>query len=494
VYLGIDIGTSSVKALVLHESGEILAEASAALSVQRPHALWSEQDPDAWWEATRAAIAGLRERSPTALAGLHAVGLTGQMHGATLLGADDRPLRPAILWNDGRSTAQCAALEKAVPGSREITGNLAMPGFTAPKLLWVREHEPDVFARAAHVLLPKDYVRLRLSGDRATDLSDAAGTLWVDVARRTWSEPMLDACGLGLEHMPALHEGPEITGRLRDEVARDWGCARVPVVAGAGDNAGGAVGVGVVEPGRAFLSLGTSGVYFVANEKFRPNPERAVHAFCHALPDRWHQMSVLLSAASCLAWAVRATGAKSEAELLAEVETHDRPSERLLFLPYLSGERTPHNDPHATGVFAGLGHESDRAALGRAVLEGVAFAFADAEQVLREAGTRIDRVALIGGGARSALWARILASVLGRPLALLRGAEVGPALGAARLAQLGTSARPIAEVCAEPPLEREVSPDAALAEHYARRLPRFRELYHALREGFRSEAQGLRED
>jgi len=437
-WLGIDLGTSAVKALLLDEHDAIVAESSAPLEV-------------------------------------------------------DRPLRPAILWNDGRSAAECRELEAAAPDSREITGNLAMPGFTAPKLLWVRRHESDVFARTARVLLPKDALRLRLSGDHATDLSDASGTLWVDVGRRCWSERMLAACGLGLDAMPSLHEGPEPTGRLRAEVAREWGCERVPVVAGAGDNAAGAIGAGVVEPGRAFLSLGTSGVYFVAGDAFRPNAERAVHAFCHALPGRWHEMSVLLSAASCLSWVSRLTGARDEAALLEEIAGRDQPSGRLLFLPYLSGERTPHNDPFASGVFVGLDHETDRASLGRAVLEGVAFAFADAEQALLDAGSRIDSVSVIGGGARSALWGRILASALDRPLVYRRGGEVGPALGAARLARLGVGGDPLAQVCTEPPEDFVAEPDAGLVARYAERIPRFRSLYRTLRETFRSEAQDAQE-
>jgi xylulokinase len=493
-YLGIDVGTSGVKALLLDGAGEIVGEASAPLVVSRPRPLWSEQDPEDWCAATDSAVAALRARARGGLAGLRGIGLAGQMHGATLLGRDAQPLRPAILWNDGRSAAQCAALERAVPDSRKITGNLAMPGFTAPKLLWVRAYEPDVFARVARVLLPKDYVRLRLTGEAATDVSDAAGTLWLDVARRDWSDALLGACGLGREHMPTLLEGPEPSGRLRAVVAARWGCERVPVVAGAGDNAAGAVGVGVVEPGRAFLSLGTSGVYFVASDAFRPNPERAVHAFCHALPGRWHQMSVLLSAASCLSWIARATGARDEETLLAEIAARDRPSERLLFLPYLSGERTPHNDPRATGVFVGLDHESDRAALGRAVLEGVAFAFADAEQVLLEAGAQIDRVVVIGGGARSELWLRILASVLRRPLASPRGGEVGPALGAARLARLGVAQLAPSAVCGEPPIERVTESDPRLADHYAARRSQYRRLYPILRESFRRMAGGPEED
>ncbi len=489
MYLGIDLGTSGVKALLLDGSDAVVGEASAPLSVQRPRSGWSEQDPDAWWRATNDAVAALRARCPEAFASLAAVGLSGQMHGATLLDAADRPLRPAILWNDGRSVAECAELEASEPNARAITGNLAMPGFTAPKLLWLRRHEPELFGRIARVLLPKDYLRLRLTGDHATDLSDASGTLWVDVGARTWSDPMLDASGLSREAMPALFEGTAPTGVLRAEIAAEWGCARVPVAAGAGDNAAGAVGAGVVVPGRALLSLGTSGVYFVAGEAFRPNPARAVHAFCHALPERWHQMSVLLSAASCLAWVAHATGARDEAALLGEIEARDRPGGRLLFLPYLSGERTPHNDPEARGAFVGLDHESDRATLGRAVLEGVALAFADAESALLEAGARIDDVSVIGGGARSRLWGRILASALDRPLVYRRGGEVGPALGAARLARMACTGESPADVCAPLPEDFVVEPEAALVEHAALRRARFAALYTALRESFEAAAR-----
>src|SRR5262245_49646086 len=299
-FLGIDGGTSAVKAVVLDEAGEVVSEASAPLTVSRPRPHWSEQDPDDWWRATDHAVRELAARG--AVRDVASVGLSGQMHGATLLDASQRPLRPAILWNDGRSAAACRALEAAVPDSRSITGNLAMPGFTAPKLVWLREHERESFVRTRSVLLPKDYVRLRLTGECATDLSDASGTLWLDVAKRRWSEAMLAACDLPLAAMPALYEGPEETGRLRAEVAAAWGMARVPVAAGAGDQAAGAAGEGVIAAGQASLSLGTSGVLFSADDRFRPNPGRAMHAFCHCVPGAWHEMSVLLSAASCLSW------------------------------------------------------------------------------------------------------------------------------------------------------------------------------------------------
>jgi xylulokinase len=482
VWLGIDLGTSGVKAVLLDAGDDLVAQASAPLSVSRPRPQWSEQSPADWWAAAEAAVAGVRAQAGAAWQAVAGVGLSGQMHGATLLDAGDAVLRPAILWNDGRSAAQCAALEAAEPCSREITGNLAMPGFTAPKLLWVREHEPEIFARVRRVLLPKDWLRLRMTGEAASDVSDASGTLWLDVARRAWSPAMLAATGLDERAMPSLHEGPEETGRLRADVAAAWGLARVPVAAGGGDNAAGAVGAGVVRPGEAFLSLGTSGVLFAADDRFRPNPKRAVHAFCHALPGAWHQMAVLLSAASCLTWAARVTGAPDEAALLAEIEAAPAVPGAVLFLPYLSGERTPHNDPGARGAFFGVDHETTRASLGRAALEGVAFAFADAQEVLLEAGAALREVTLIGGGARSRLWAGILAAALGRPLVLRAGGEVGPALGAARLARICTTGADPATACPPPPVDAVVEPDSSLAARYAEVLPRWRALYTRTRD------------
>ena len=306
MFLGIDIGTSGVKAVVMDTHGGGVGQGVAALSVQRPQPLWSEQDPADWWAATTAAVQAI---DPAIRRAVRGIGIAGQMHGATLLGEDDRPLRPAILWNDGRSFAECEALEREMPRLREIAGNIAMPGFTAPKLRWVREHEPAVFAATRTILLPKDYVRLLMTGEKASDMSDSAGTLWMDVARRAWSDELLQACSLTTDHMPALVEGSAISGHLRAEVAELWGMDRVPVAGGGGDNAAGAAGIGVVTDGKALLSLGTSGVIFVANDRFTPNPARAVHAFCHCLPEMWHQMSVHLSAASCIDWVAKLTGA-----------------------------------------------------------------------------------------------------------------------------------------------------------------------------------------
>jgi len=474
VFLGIDIGTSGVKAVILDEHGTVADQATAALSVARPQPFWSEQDPSAWWAATEAAVLGL---DPAMRRAVRGIGLAGQMHGATLLGADDRPLRPGILWNDGRSFAECEELEAAVPDLHRIAGNLAMPGFTAPKLLWVRRHEPALFDQVRTVLLPKDYVRLCMTGTRASDLSDSAGTLWLDVGERRWSDTILGACGLNSDQMPALFEGTRVTGALRADVAARWGMGAVPVAGGGGDNAAGAAGVGVVRDGDALLSLGTSGVIFVATREFRPNPGRAVHAFCHCLPDLWHQMTVHLSAASCIDWVARITGAPGPAELFARAEAAGAATGPELFLPYLSGERTPHNDARVRGAFLHLDNESDGPRLAQAVLEGVAFALADGMDALRDAGTSVETLSVIGGGARSSYWGRIIATVLGARLQYLRGGEVGPALGAARLAQIAVDGGTPAEVCAPPPVSHVIEPDADLAGRLHDKLHRFRAAY-----------------
>ncbi len=489
MYLGIDVGTSSVKAVLVNDDQHIVAEASSPLTVDRPHPLWSEQSPASWWSATSDALATVRDAARDAFAAVRGIGLSGQMHGATLLDASLRVLRPAILWNDGRSHAECAELEAREPRTREITGNAAMPGFTAPKLLWVERHEPAVFAKTAHVLLPKDWLRLELSGDLASDASDASGTLWLDVGKRRWSNEMLAASRLSSAAMPRVLEGSQPTGTLRRQLAQEWGFSTPPVIAaGAGDNAGGAVGVGVVHSGQALLSLGTSGVVFLVTERFAPNPGRGVHAFCHCLPNTWHQMSVMLSAASCLSWIASATGARSEGALLAEIDERGAKPGSVLFLPYLSGERTPHNDPRAQGVLFGLTHDTTRADLGRSVLEGVAFAFADGVQALRDAGGAPREITVIGGGSRSALWTRILASVLGEALLVRERADLGPAFGAARLARIAVTGESVETVCPAPRIASRVEPDDTLRGHYLRRLEQYRDLYPRLRTAFAATA------
>jgi xylulokinase len=478
VFLGIDIGTSGVKVVMLDEAGTVVCEASAPLETSRPQPLWSEQDPQHWWRATCSAIRQLdaAHRSRTAC-----IGLAGQMHGATLLGADDKPLRPAILWNDGRSFAECADLESAQPDSRAITGNLAMPGFTAPKLQWVRRHEPDIFARISKILLPKDFVRLCMTGDHASDVSDSAGTLWLDVARREWSDAMLGATGLVREQMPCLYEGCEISGKLRPQIADEWGMGQVPVVAGAGDNAAGAAGIGIVSDGDALLSLGTSGVIFVATGEFRANPDRAVHAFCHCIPGTWHQMAVHLSAASCVDWAARQLGLLGPAqvfEVAAQSGTANGPE---LFLPFLSGERTPYNDPHLRAGFLELNNDTTPARLAAAVLEGVAFAHAEGLDALRAAGTVITALNVIGGGTRSRYWGAIIASTLGLPLHYLDGGEIGPALGAAKLASMGLNGTSAQEACTRQPVRATIDPDPRLTAQLSEKRARFRAAVAATR-------------
>ncbi len=484
-FLGLDIGTSSVKALLLDAEQRPLAVGSASLEVSRPQPLWSEQEPAAWWRATRAAIADLRTAAPDAWWQLAGIGLSGQMHGATLLDGAGRVLRPAILWNDGRSGAECAELTRLVPDLAARAGNIAMPGFTAPKLLWLRHHEPDIFAATRKVLLPKDYVRFLMTGEMVSDMSDASGTLWLDVAARAWDDTLLAATGLDRSHMPSLVEGSAVSALLSAELAAEWGVARVPVAGGGGDNAASAVGIGAVRAGEGFLSLGTSGVVFAVTDRFVSAPERTLHAFCHALPGRWHGMSVILSAAAALTWVAELVGASDITALLARVaawaETPGAREGAPVFLPYLNGERTPHNDPMANGMFAGLraGHGAE--ALVYAVLEGVAFALADGIDVLRSAGAALDRCMLVGGGARSRFWGQMLADVLAVPLMLPEGAETGAAHGAARLAMLAAGAGDEAAICIPPTVRETFRPDPSQAAFYAPRLSRFRALYTAER-------------
>ncbi|MDO9708163.1 xylulokinase [Paracraurococcus lichenis] len=479
MFLGFDLGTSAVKALLVDGDQRVLAEAAAPLAVSRPHPGWSEQDPESWWQAVLDCVAALRAARPADWAAVRGIGLSGQMHGAVLLDEHDTVLRPCILWNDTRSMTECRALEAAVPDLHAIAGNLAMPGFTAPKLLWVRRHEPEIFARTRHVLLPKSWVAQRMTGERVEEMSDASGTLWLDVGQRDWSEALLAATGLSRAAMPRLVEGSAPAGRMRAALAAEWGFAAPPLLAGgAGDNAAGAVGLGAIRAGDAFVSLGTSGVVFATTDRYRPWPQGAVHAFCHALPGTWHQMGVTLSAAASLAWWAGVAGLP-EAALLQELPPLREPS-LALFLPYLSGERTPHNDAAIRGAFAGLSHEAGRAALTQAVLEGVAFSLRDCADALAASGTALREATVIGGGARSRDWVAILAAALGIPLHRLAAGEFGGAFGAARLARLAVTGEAAAAVCTPPARAETVEPDPALAAAYAARLPRWRGLYHAL--------------
>ncbi len=482
-YLGIDIGTSGVKALLIDRDGKALGDASAAaVEPVRPHPGWSEQNPADWWTATLGAVDKLKASHPAELAAVRGIGLSGHMHGATLLGKGDEVLRPAILWNDGRSSAECGEMEAALPTLRDIAGNIAMPGFTAPKIAWVRKHEPAIFEQIEKVLLPKAYVRLLLTGEYVEDMSDAAGTLWLDVKKRDWSEELLAVTGLDRSHMPRLVEGSAVSAELKSELAQRWGMTgKVVVAGGAGDNAASACGIGAIRPGEGFVSLGTSGVLFVSNDRFSPNTEGAVHAFCHAIPDTWHQMGVILSATDSLNWLSRITG-KQQAQLSAEAEAGFSGPGETIFLPYLSGERTPHNNAGARGSFVGLSQSTGVGQLAQAVMEGVAFAMRDCQRVLQDAGTSIDRLVAVGGGSKSALWLRMLATNLDTEIALPEDGDFGGALGAARLGLCAAEGADPASVMTMPPIKATIAPDRSLSAAYKDQYARFRALYPAIEE------------
>ena len=481
MFLGIDIGTSSVKEVLVDGLATPVAHASMPLSLARPQPLWAEQDPLDWW---RAAVAAVRTLPAAARAEVRAIGICGQMHGATLLDADGRVLRPAMLWNDGRAMAECVELERREPRSRAICGNVMMPGFTAPKLLWVARHEPQVFARTARVLLPKDYVRLQLTGAAVSDMSDASGTGWLDVARRDWSDAMLAATGLDRAHMPRLVEGSAASGTLTAQAAADLQLPQVVVAGGAGDNAASAVGMGVIAPGQTLLSLGTSGVLFVVSAQLLPNPDKAVHAFCHCLPRLWHQMSVTLSAASVLDWVAQLTGETDLQRLVDSAQARGLSRATPYFLPYLSGERTPHNDPHSRGVFFGLTAATERADLALAALEGVALSFADGMDALLENGGVVGEISVTGGGARLPYWGSLLAAALNRPLTYRVGSDIGAAIGAARLARLALTGESPQAVCVPPPVTQVIEPDAALVALLSGRRAIFQRLYRQLKDIF----------
>ena len=480
MYLGLDLGTSGVKALLIDDRQKVVGSGHGSLDVSRPHPGWSEQDPAHWIEACETAIAGLKASHPKQLAAVRGIGLSGQMHGATLLDASDKVLRPCILWNDTRSHVQAAALD-ADPRFRKLTGNIVFPGFTAPKLAWVKDNEPAVFAKVAKVLLPKDYLRLWLTGEHISEMSDSAGTSWLDVGKRRWSPELLAATSLDEKHMPSLVEGTAKAGGLRAELASKWGTAAgIPVAGGAGDNAASACGMGTVGAGHAFVSLGTSGVLFAANASYLPNPESAVHTFCHALPDTWHQMGVILSATDSLNWLSEVTG-KGAGELTGELGDKLKAPTGVTFLPYLSGERTPHNDSAIRGSFTGLAHESSRALLTQAVLEGVAFAFRDSLEALKTAGTTLTRVTAIGGGSRSRYWLKAIATALQVPVDIPADGDFGAAFGAARLGLIAATGADPLKVCAAPATDATIEPDAGLGGAFADAYQRYRALYPAIR-------------
>lgn len=484
ISLGIDLGTSELKTVLMDSAGSVRGQASVRIATSRPQAGWSEQSPQDWWDACIKALAQLRAGWPQEYAQIACIGLSGQMHGAVLLDASDDVIRPAILWNDARADAEAAALARDYPAYAGVTGSLPMAGLTAPKLLWLQTHEPAAFAAIACVLSPKDYLRLRLTGNKVTDMSDAAGTLWLDEAGRAWFDPMLAACGLVREQMPALAEGDAATGTVLAAMADQLGLPPGVVVAGGGgDNPVSAVGIGAVNAGDSFISLGTSAAIVSVTGAALGNPAGGVHSFCHALPGRWYAMGAILSGASCLRWATGVLGLPDEAALLQVVEAGlplDMPvaPSAPLFLPYLSGERTPHNDPQVRGAFLQLGHDSNTAQLGYAVLEGVAFALRDAMAAVTSTGAVVPHCMLVGGGARSQYWAQLLANVLGREMRTLHNSELSASLGAAKLGFAAIGDRRLLATGLS--VKNTFLPDAAHSAALTLRYGRYRSLFPAV--------------
>lgn len=469
MYLGIDIGTSSAKTVLVDDSDRIVGEANQPIAIARPQPLWSEQDPLDWWRAVGTALDALANQQPTAMRSVRSIGLSGQMLGVTLLDRDDDAIRPALLWNDGRAFVECAALHERFLDFADIVGCRAMPGFSAPKLLWLARHEPESLERARYVLLAKDYVRLKLTGDAASDRADSSATLLMDTRSGDWHDGILSACGIDRSMLPRLVESAEVSGKLRADLATHWNLPPgIPIVGGGGDNMCAGVGVGAIRAGEAYVSLGTSGVYFVANDAFLPAQGGGMHTHRHAVPGLYAQHAVVLSAAAALGWIAETLRVADVGALVAEVERAGlMPHETPVFTPYLSGERTPHDDPRLTATFSGLTHRCGALHLVQAVMEGVALALADGHDALLQSGARIDRVALTGGGARSPLWARLVAASLGVPLT--RAApHTGPALGAARLARQGAGGPLIARQAEEAPV---IPVDPTLRDQLLRKRP-----------------------
>lgn len=480
MYLGIDLGTSGVRLLLTDDEQSVVAATEAPCEVSHPHAGWSEQTPSDWVAAFRTALAAMRVDHGAALAAVKGIGLSGQMHGAVLLDAAGEVLRPCILWNDTRAHAEAALLD-GLPEMRRISANAVFPGFTGPKLLWVKSHEPDIFAQTATVMLPKDYLSFWLTGRRATDMSDAAGTSWLDVAARAWSPSLLETTEMTVAHMPDLVEGTEIIGQIRPDLADELGLPRsTAVVAGGADNAVAACGVGALAAGQGFVSLGTSGVLLAARDDFGADPASAVHSFCHAVPGRWYQMGVILAAADSLNWLARIMGT-GPAELTAELGARVAEPGVVRFAPYLSGERTPHNDSAVRGGFTGLDIAHERRDMTRAVLEGVSFALRDCQAALAATGTSLDQCLAIGGGSQSRYWVELLATILNQPLDLPAKGEFGAALGAVRLAICGVTGASPDAVMTRPDIAETIDPASAFGAAYDEAYAKWRATYPSLK-------------
>jgi len=476
MFIGLDLGTSSLKAILIDDDQHVLAEHSVPLTVQRLHDGWSEQDPKSWCDAAMVALKALAEKADCS--GLQGIGIAGHMHGATLVDASDTVLRPCMLWNDTRSHQEAAAMDND-PQFRALSGNIVFPGFTAPKVDWVRRNEPAIFDKIAKVLLPKDYLRLFLTGEHVSEMSDAAGTSWLDTGKRDWSDDLLAACHLNRSQMPQLVEGSAVSGQLRADLAAELGLPCAVVAGGAGDNAAAALGAGVVEDGSGFVSLGTSGVLFAANASYRPDPATAVHTFCHAVPGTWHQMGVILAATDALNWLSGLTG-QSVASLVSDV-CPLKPPTKTLFLPYLGGERTPHNDAQIRGQFLHLDHATGANEAARAVMHGVCFAFADCKDALAATGTTLSRALALGGGANSIHWVAMMSNTLDMPLDLPKAGDFGAALGAARLGLMAATGAGV-DVATPPPIDQTFEPDTNLSAAMADGHARYKHAYSVLKD------------
>lgn len=490
--LGIDLSTTGAKALLVDREGRVVGSATTPLNLSTPYPLWSEQDPHEWWTATASSIKQALVGANVSGENIAAIGLTGQMHGLVLLDEQGQVLRPAILWNDQRCGAECDEIRARVGREKlvQITGNDALTGFTAPKILWVEKHEPEVYRRIRHILLPKDYIRYKLTGVHAMDKADGSGTILFDLRRRTWSSQLLDLLNISADWLPPTFEGHETTGEVTREVAELTGLrAGTPVVAGGGDQAAGAVGVGVVRPGSMAVTLGTSGVVFAATESALIEPAGRLHAFCHAVPDRWHLMGVMLSAAGSLQWYHDKFACDTTFDHLVNEASQIRPgSEGLIFLPYLSGERTPHPDPFARGAWIGLTARHSRAHLTRAVLEGVAFGLKDIFNLMKDVGLgSVEQIRLSGGGAKSSLWRQILADIFEADLGTVNTTE-GAAYGAALLAGVGAGVWPdVDTACAQTIFVSDrVSPNSETSKTYQAAYRVYQSLYPALKPTFAS--------
>lgn len=483
MYLGIDIGTSGVKVVLTDNGSNIIGSETSDLKIVRKNIGWSEQEPNDWWKATNEAIFKIKDKYFKELKNVQGIGLSGQMHGLTALDERDKPLRKSILWNDTRSSNEARFLDEKYPLFRNVCGNVVMPGFTAPKALWLKNNELQVFKKIHSILLPKDYVRLLMTGEKCSDMSDSSGSLWLDIKKRNWSTEALKATDLSIKQMPNIVEGSEISGKLKKSIADDWGIDGRPVVAGGGgDNAATACGLGIIKHGDAFISLGTSGVIFLATDNFIPAANDGAHSFCHAIPEKWHLMSVILSATDSLNWLSEIL-CRKVSEMMEDLDHINQGPSDLMFHPYLSGERTPHNDANSRGAFLNISRNSNTKDLIRSVIEGVSYAFADCIRVFENANIKPDKLIAAGGGSQSERWLEIISTVTNTPIEIPTNSEHSAALGAARLGILASqNETDINSILLKPEIKKTINPVINKSDEYQQKLNNWRDLYSSIKE------------